>query len=128
MLLRFDPFRELDRTADKASRPPVGTLPFDAVRSDDEIRIRFDVPGVSLENVDLTVEKDTLTLTVDRSTDDEAEFLIRERRNGSVKRQLLLGETLDTEQLSASLSNGVLEVKLPVAEKAQARKVAIAQK
>ncbi len=127
MLLRFDPFRDLDRTSDSTT-PRSGSIPFDAVRNDDEIRIRFDVPGVTLEDVDLTVEKDTLTLTAERSTDDEAEFLIRERRTGKLTRQLLLGETLDTEMLSATLSNGVLEVSLPIAEKAQARKVSISHK
>jgi HSP20 family protein len=127
MLLRYETFRELDRqrTAAPSRR---STIPFDALRSDDEVRLRFDIPGVTLDDVDLTVEKDTLTLTIERSTDDEAKFIVRERGEGTLKRRVLLGENLDTELLTAALSNGVLEVTLPVAEKAQARKVAISHK
>lgn len=125
MLLRFDPFRELDRFAEQAIRPPA--VPMDASRHDDRVTIRFDVPGVDPSDIDLEVERNVLTVTARRSWErgSDEQVLAAERRHGSFTRQLHLGESLDTDNVEADYRNGVLTVHIPVAEKAKPRKVAI---
>jgi len=129
MLLRFDPFRELDRAfdqlADAGTRPMV---PFDAVRRGDHVVVSFDLPGVRADDIDLTVERDVLTLTAERRIErqENDEVLVAERRAGHSIRRLLLGENLDTEHLSAEHRDGVLTVTIPVAERAKPRRVHVA--
>ncbi len=129
MLMRFDPFRELDRLNQEVwgntSRAPV--MPLDAYRQGDTFYVRFDLPGVDPDSVDLTVERNVLTVSAQRSAElgDSAEVLVAERPQGSFQRQLFLGETLDTDGIAASYEHGVLTVTIPVAEVAKPRKVAI---
>jgi HSP20 family protein len=130
MLLRFDPFRELDRAFDQLSEPMSRATPsvaFDAVRRGDHVVVRFDLPGVSPESIDLTVERDVLTLTAERSADRQEgdEVIVSERRMGRFTRRLFLGENLDTDHVEADYRDGVLTVTIPVAERAKARKVEI---
>lgn len=127
MLLRFDPFRELDRMAEETRRVrEPGALRLDAVRVDDEVVLHVDVPGSTADDIELTVEKDTLTLTVERpALPDEGEVLIAERGSSTRQRRLLLGETLDADRLTADLADGVLTVRIPLREQAVARRVAI---
>ena len=121
MLVRFDPFRELTRPAMPQS------IPMNAVRRGDHLLVSFDLPGVPAEAVDLTVERNQLTVTAERAPRREAgdEWLVAERPVGRFTRQLLLGDTLDTERIEATFADGVLEVRIPVAETAKPRKVAI---
>src|SRR4051812_13113273 len=129
MLMRYDPFRELDRFNDQvfgnASRAPY--IPLDAVRHGDEVTVRFDLPGVSPESIDVSVEKNVLTVKAERSwwPAEGDEILARERPNGAFTRQVMLGDALDTDRLHASYDQGVLTVTVPVSEKAKARKVAV---
>lgn len=130
MLLRFDPFRELDRMTDdvwggRAARPAV---PMDAVRRDDEVRVWFDLPGVDADSIDLEVERNVLTLTAERryAPAEGDEVLARERRQGRFTRQLLLGDTLDADRVEATYEDGVLALRIPVAETAKPRKVSVA--
>ncbi len=129
MLLRFDPFRDLDRSFEApnraADRPAV---PFDAVRTDGKVVIHFDLPGIDPANVDLTVERNVLTLKATRDwvTTEGEEVITSERRHGEFVRQLHLGENLDTGAIVATHEHGVLTVEIPVAETAKARKVEIA--
>lgn len=125
MLLQFDPFRELDRFAEQATRPPA--VPMDAIRHDGRVTIHFDVPGVDPSDIDLEVERNVLTVTARRSWErgSDEQVLAAERRHGSFTRQLHLGENLDTGNVEADYRNGVLTVHIPVAEKAKPRKVAI---
>jgi HSP20 family protein len=129
MLVRYDPFRQLDRVTDEffnAPRRP-SLMPMDAVRHGSTVELRFDLPGVSPESVDLTVERDTLTVRAERSwTPDEGDdVLASERPQGSWTRQVILGESLDTSRLDAHYDTGVLTVTIPVAEQAKPRKVDI---
>ncbi len=129
MLVRYDPFRQLDRVTDELfgqSRRPQW-MPMDAVRHNASVELRFDLPGVSADDVDLTVERNVLTVRAERSwTPAEGdEVLASERPQGSVTRQVMLGESLDTERLEAHYDTGVLTVTIPVAEQAKARKVEI---
>jgi HSP20 family protein len=128
MLRRFDPFRDFDRIAGTAwTAPGRYTIPMDAVRTEHEVTVQFDLPGVAPTDVDLTVEKNRLTVEVSRETaaPDEATIIARERPQGEFSRQLVLGENLDATKVEASFDNGVLTVRIPVAATAQPRKVSV---
>lgn len=128
MLLRFDPFRELDRAFDDVWRGPARpSIPMDAVRHADRVFISFDLPGVDPDTVDLTVERNVLTVRAERSgaLQEGDQVLADERPKGAFTRRVLLGETLDTGRLEAAYDHGVLTVTIPVAEQAQPRKIAI---
>jgi HSP20 family protein len=128
MLMRTDPFCDFDRLAQQAfgtpSRP--AAMPIDAYRSADTFVVEFDLPGVSPDSIDLTVERNVLTVHASRARrDDQTEMLVSERPVGTFSRQLFLGETLDTDKLMAAYRGGVLRLEIPVAEQAKPRKVAI---
>jgi len=129
MLMRTDPFRELDRLAQQAfgtmNRPAV--MPMDAYRNGDTFLVQFDLPGVDPDAVELTVEKNVLTVRAERTkpTGEGVEMLVAERPQGTFTRQLFLGETLDTEKIDAQYDDGVLTLAIPVAEQAKPRKVEI---
>jgi HSP20 family protein len=131
MLMRFDPFRELDSVAqllsDRAARSP-STIPMDAYREGDRFIVLFDLPGVDPNSIDVTVEKNVLTVQADRtwSANDGQEVLVSERPQGHFTRQLFLGESLDTEQVEAVYDAGVLRITIPVAEQAKPRKIQVA--
>ena len=130
MLLRFDPFRELDRLSQQLwdeGRTPARAVPMDAVRRGEHLVVFFDLPGVDASTIDLTVERNQLTLTAERSATpgEGEELLVAERPRGTFTRRLFLGDNLDTERIQADYHDGVLEVTIPVAEQAKARKVSI---
>ena len=130
MLMRFDPFRELDRLPQQAWAPgrrvDLG-MPMDAYRHGDRFVVHLDLPGVHADSIDLTVEKNVLTVRAERALvrEEGDEWLVAERPQGTFTRQLFLGETLDTDNIEASYDNGVLTVTVPVAEAAKPRKVQI---
>ena len=127
MLMRFDPFRELDRL----TQAPWGTsrpvMPMDAYRRNGDFVVHFDVPGVDPASIDLTVEKNVLTVTAERhfSRQEGDEITVSERPQGRFNRQLFLGESLDPDQIRANYDHGVLTLHIPVAERAKPRKVEI---
>jgi HSP20 family protein len=131
MLMRTDPFRELDRITNQLmgtmARPVA--MPIDAYRKDDVFYVHFDLPGVRPDDIDLTVERNVLTVHAERrgpTADTEGvELLAAERPQGTFTRQLFLGDTLDSEKLQADYDAGVLTVRLPVADQAKPRKVSI---
>jgi HSP20 family protein len=129
MLMRYDPFREIDRFTDglfgNANRSP--WMPMDAVRDGDHVDVYLDLPGVSPEHVDLTVERNVLTVKADRQwwPEEGVEVLARERTQGTFSRQILLGEALDPDRIEAHYEHGVLRLRIPVAEQAKPRKVEI---
>ena len=131
MLLRMDPFRELDRLFEAAGSAGAGTgtrsVPMDALRKGDRVHVRFDLPGIDPDSVDLTVERNQLTLTAERRWERQEgeEWLVAERPVGRFTRQLFLGDNLDAERIEANYEHGVLEVTIPVAEQAKPRKVSI---
>lgn len=129
MLMRTDPFRELDRFAQQAlgTRMRPAVMPMDAYRENDHFVVHFDLPGVDTSSIDLTVEKNVLTVSAERQwqANDNQEVVASERPQGRFSRQLFLGEGLDTERVEATYDNGVLSVTIPVAEKAKPRKVQI---
>jgi HSP20 family protein len=133
MLMRTDPFRELDRlthallgTNGTRSHPAI--MPMDAYRQDGQFIVHFDLPGVEPSSIDLNVERNVLTVRAERrpTYGEEVELQAAERPRGVFSRQLFLGETLDTEHVEASYEAGVLTLRIPVAEKAKPRKIEIA--
>jgi len=130
MLVRFDPFRDLDRLTqqfDQMWRRNPSVVPFDAVRHGNEVVLHVDLPGVDPEQIDLTVERDTLTITASRDWErkEDDEVLAAERPHGTFTRRVLLGESLDTSRLQADYDRGVLTVTVPVAEQAQPRRITV---
>ncbi len=130
MLMRFDPFRELDRLGNQmsgANRQWPSVLPMDAYRRGESFVVHFDLPGADPQSLELTVERNVLTVKAERSwaRHEEDEVLISERPQGVFTRQLFLGESLDSDAIEANYENGVLTLNIPVAEQAKPRRVSI---
>jgi HSP20 family protein len=129
MLMRFDPFREMDRIAQMATEAAQAprSFPLDAFRRGDQFLVQFDLPGVDASSIDLTVERNVLTVRAERRFERQHgdEIVVAERPQGVFTRQLFLGDTLDGQRISASYHDGVLTLTIPVAEQAKPRKVQI---
>ena len=131
MLMRTDPFRDLDRltqqmfgTDGTLARPSV--MPMDAWRDGDTFQVEFDLPGVDVDSIDLDVERNVVTVKAERpARASDAELLAAERPRGVFSRQLILGDNLDTQNITASYESGVLTLRIPVAEQAKPRKIEI---
>jgi HSP20 family protein len=131
MLIRTDPFRDFDRLAQQvfgtAARP--AAMPMDAWQEDGEFVVAFDLPGVNLDSVDLDIERNVLTVRAERRdpTQPNIELIASERPRGVFSRQLILGDTLDTEHIKAHYADGVLTLRIPVIEQAKPRKIEISR-
>ncbi|MCW2594871.1 MAG: Hsp20 family protein [Jatrophihabitans sp.] len=131
MLMRTDPFRDLDRLTQQAfgthgtmARPSV--VPMDAWRDGDRFIVEFDLPGVEPSSIDLDVERNVVTIRAERAARaSDAELIAAERPRGVFSRQLILGDNLDTEHIDAGYAAGVLTLNIPVAEKAKPRKISV---
>ncbi len=128
-MLRFtDPFDEMDRIMSQVGgRWRGGLMPMDAFEKDGLYTLKFDLPGVDPEHVDLTVEAGVMRVTADRKIEDTegANWLVRERPTGTHSREVRLGDRLDSGAVKASYDQGVLTVTIPIKEEAKPRKVAI---
>jgi len=128
MLMRFEPFRELDRLAEEMlSERRMRQIPVDAYRRGNEFKAHLDLPGVDSRFIELTVEKDLLTVRATRAwiRAEGDQVQMAERAQGEFSRQLLLGEGLDRDHVTATYENGVLTLTIPVAEEAKPRRVEI---
>ena len=130
MLMRTDPFREVDRLAQQilgtSTRPAV--MPMDAWRDGDQYVVEFDIPGIDPDRLDLDVERNVLTVKAERpGRDEDTETLAAERPRGVFSRQLVLGDNLDLDRIDANYEAGVLRLRIPVAERAKPRKIQVAQ-
>lgn len=138
MLIRTDPFRELDRLTQQlfgiddsvgtAARPAM--MPMDAWRDGDNVHVELELPGVDPDAIDVDIDRNVVTVRAERPVDDQqtgpgVEQLAAERPRGVFSRQLVLGDNLDTEQISARYEAGVLRLEIPVAEQSKPRKVAV---
>jgi HSP20 family protein len=132
MLMRTDPFRELDRLtqqllgANGSTTRPV-MMPMDAYRDGEQFVVHFDIPGVDPDAIDLDVERNVLTVRAERAlpAPKGAEFQLAERPRGVFSRQLFLGDTLDADRIEANYEAGVLTLRVPIAEQAKPRKISI---
>ena len=134
MLVRTDPFRELERLmfgtgATRVRRFDTGSaaIPMDAFRKGDEFVVTFDLPGVTPESIDVSVERNVLTVTAQRpaARDEDVRWQVAERPTGTFTRRVYLGETLDRDGIQAGYDAGVLTLRVPVVAKAQSRKIAV---
>ncbi len=133
MLMRTDPFRELDRltqqllgTSGTWSRP--APMPMDAYREGDEYVIALDLPGVSPDAIDIDVERNMLTVKAERrpvTKADSVQMELSERPLGVFSRQVMLADTLDVDHIKADYDAGVLTLRIPIAERAKPRKISI---
>ena len=131
MLMRTDPFRELDRLTQQVfgtngtlARPAV--MPMDAWREGDTFHVEFDLPGINPDSIDLDVERNVVTVKAERpARDGDTELIAAERPRGVFSRQLVLGDNLDTDQITAGYEAGVLSLEIPVAEAAKPRKITV---
>ena len=132
MLMRTDPFRELDRLTQQmlgtSARPAF--MPMDAWREGDVFVVEFDLPGVRPDSIDLDVERNVLTVRAERpvrntNNNNGAEMIAAERPRGVFSRQLILGDNLDLDKVQAGYADGVLSLRIPVAERAKPRKITI---
>ena len=126
-LTTYDPFARATRRAfGQAS-----VMPLDGVRRENDVLLRFDVPGIDSESIEVTVDRGVLSVSVtrtgERSENDSEKFVVRERRTGTVTRRVRLSENLNAEAVEADYRNGVLQVRIPVLEQAKPRKVEVRQ-
>ena len=130
MVLRFaDPFEEINQFIGmRGSNWRAGMAPMDAYEKDGMYTLRFDLPGVDPDHVDLMVEHNVLTVTAERKLEDTegANWLLRERPTGTHSREVRLGDRLDAGKVQASYDQGVLTVTIPIREEAKAQRIAIA--
>jgi HSP20 family protein len=127
MLMRFDTFRDFDRLTDQlfeARRARI--VPMDAYRLGDEFHVNFDLPGVDPSSIELTLEKNVLTVKAERHWSGEGtETLVCERPQGTFTRQLFLGDSLDAQHIEASYQNGVLWLQIPILESAKPHQIPV---
>ena len=129
MLMRTDPFRDMDRMFEQligtTSRPAV--MHVDAERDGEWFNVYFDLPGVDPDSIELTVERNVLSVKAERQrpAKENVESVISERPMGVFSRQLFLGDTLDTDKLEATYDSGVLTLRIPVSDKAKPRKISV---
>jgi len=132
-VLRFDPFRDsfsqVDRLAHQllsGTRTPA-SLPMDLWRSGDTYCVALDLPGVNENSLDVTVDRGALTIRAERQSafGDDDTVMVAERPQGSFTRQLMLGDDLDTDGIEADYRNGVLLLRIPVAQSAHPRRVEV---
>ena len=131
-MMRFaDPFQEMDRMMSSfGGRLRGGIMPMDAFEHDGIYTLRFDLPGVDPDKVDLTIENSVLTVTAERpigeiEDTEDVTWLLRERPSGTHRREVRLGDRLDAANVVANYDNGVLTVTIPMREEAKPHKVSI---
>jgi len=124
-LTTFDPFARLTRQAFGQAT----VMPLDGVRRDGDVLLRFDVPGIDPDSIEVTVDRGVLTVSVKRQEErtENDKFFVRERSMGTFTRRLYLSKNLNADAVEAAYSNGVLEVRIPVLEQAKPRKVEVRQ-
>ncbi|MEU3374770.1 Hsp20/alpha crystallin family protein [Streptomyces sp. NPDC006711] len=132
MLMRTDPFRELDRLAQQLTGSGTWTRPsamaMDAYREGDEYVVAFDLPGVDPEAIDIDVERNMLTVKAERrpvAKADDVQMELSERPLGVFSRQIVLSDVLDTARIAADYDAGVLTLRIPIAERAKPRKISV---
>jgi HSP20 family protein len=126
-LMRFDPFRELDRLSERVFAGGMRAMPTEAYRRDDEFFVLLDVPGVDPNEVNVTVERNVVSVQAmfgsPRREGDE--LIIDERPHGRSTRQFFLGDNLDAAKLRADYDRGVLTLTIPVAEQSKPRQIQV---
>jgi HSP20 family protein len=102
-------------------------IPIDVYRTGDAYLVQFDLPGVHPDSIDITVKKNVLTVSAQPTRPDQGtmDLLFSERAKGVLSRQISLGEELDADRIEADYLDGVLIVRLPIAESSKAQKIRV---
>lgn len=131
-LVQYDPFsllRDIDRFFETGRRGVSPWMPrIDVFDRKEDLVIKVEVPGVSPDDIDVTIEDRTLTITGRRHEDDTIEeggFHRREIFTGEFKRTVVLPEGLNPEEIGAHAENGILEVTVPRRPEVLPRKVKV---
>ncbi|NUW39439.1 Hsp20/alpha crystallin family protein [Nonomuraea rhodomycinica] len=134
LLTSIDPFvqefeRQFDRLARQAAQGSGAVMPMDGIRRADDVVLRFDLPGIDPDSIEVTVDRGVLSVTARREEefDEDERVFVRERVMGAFTRRVYLSEHLDADAIEAAYNNGVLAVRIPVLERAKPRKVAVQQ-
>ena len=135
VLTSIDPFvQEIERQFDRLAQRPFGHgngagMPMDGIRRPGEVVLRFDLPGIDPDSIELTVDRGVLSVsaTRDEKYGEDEQLFIRERAMGTFTRRVYLSDHLDTGAIEAAYNHGVLAVRIPVVEKAKPRKIEIQQ-
>ena len=130
MLLFNDPFPDIDALFSGLGSPAAHgqlTMPMDAYRRGHDVWVHIDVPGVAADSLDIAMERGILTISAQRDwqRQDGDDAYLSERLRGSYRRQVHIGDGLDTDRIEANFNDGVLTLRIPVAEAAKPRKIAI---
>jgi len=127
MLIRHDPFSRLDRMADDMWRRFGATsMAMDVTRKEDSVEICMDLPGVRPEDIDVSVERNMLTVRAERGMQNgQGEPITQERAVGTMVREVMLGDTLDTDHIDARYEHGVLTIKIPRRPNAKTRRIEV---
>ena len=127
MLLQNDRFRDMDYVLSRLGRtgPEYLTMPVDAYRRGEDVWVHIDLPGVTDENIEIGVERNVLTVTAERDwpTQEGDVMYLNERPLGIYRRQIHLGDGLDAERIEAHSADGVVTLRIPVAERAKPRRI-----
>ncbi|WP_454197669.1 Hsp20/alpha crystallin family protein [Nocardia sp. Marseille-Q1738] len=130
MLMRTDPFRDLERLTQQVFGTAAGptVLPMDVWREGDQFVVEIDAPGIDRDSLGLEVEGGVVTVRARRpELDANREMVATERPRGEFSRELFLGDNVDTEHVRADYRDGVLRLAIPLAEKAKPRRIEIAR-
>ena len=128
MFFRNDPFfADFDRWTRTGIPTKPASLPVDAVRHEDHVELRFDLPGVPVDSIELTVDQGVLRLAVERPFEpaEDDQVISHERWAGSRTRSFRLGDGLDVDELTSAYEAGVLTVTIPVRAADQPRRIEI---
>jgi HSP20 family protein len=104
------------------------SVPVDVRETDESLEIRADLPGVTPEDVDITVTDNTLTVKGEYKAEEEREegrMHVQERRYGSFQRSVSLPTTVNTDAAEAKFEDGVLKVTLPKTEEAKPKRISV---
>jgi HSP20 family protein len=140
---RYDPFgrtmslrQMMDRLMEDAFVMPrggqaaaAGSAALDVYEEGDNLVVEAQLPGVKPDDIDVSVERGTLTIRGETKAEEERRernYLIREQRMGSFSRSLHLPESVDTDACQATFENGVLRLTFPKAERAKPRRIQVA--
>ncbi|MED7922680.1 Hsp20/alpha crystallin family protein [Nonomuraea sp. LP-02] len=131
LLTSIDPFiQEFERQFNRLARQTLdngSAMPMDGLRRDDDVVLRFDLPGIDPDSIEVTVDRGVLSVSARREEElgENERVFVRERPMGVFTRRVYLSEHLDSERIDAGYANGVLTVRIPVLERAKPRKVEI---
>lgn len=118
--------KRIKADVERKEQPAEYYLPaVDICETDNELILKYDMPGVGKDNVEITAEKNTLTVVGNVNTDSFGQAVYRETKIGNYRRQFSLLEDVDTDSITAEMKDGVLTVRIGKSEKAKPKRIQI---